>query len=349
MTLVEESKALKFAISCLILLTLWIPFYSQDANRLTVRNAHSMVYDAKDRRVLLFGGADEKQVYGDLWRLKKNRWQLVKTKRSPKPRTFASLVYDERKRRVVLFGGNSVLFGSTTNPAKFFGDTWELKGKKWKKLKTKNSPEPRAEAAIAYDARRQRVILFGGYKLENGKVKRLSDTWELKGNKWKKLNENEVSPRNGAAIAFDPKLKKVLLFGGSTANRDYGENSGETWVLEKKRWKKLRIRQPANIFNSNMVFHLKNKRIYRYGGWDGKGRTDQTWTFRKKRWTKLELDSNPPARNHAGMVYNSKSKRIILFGGHDGEKIFGDLWIFRRGKWYKELEHPPIKRIANGH
>jgi len=308
-----------------------------------------MVYDARDKCVLLFGGADEKQVYGDLWKLKKKRWERVETNEGPEPRTFASFVYDERERRVILFGGNKVLFGSESNSAKMLGDTWELKGKKWKKLVTKNGPEPRAEAAIAYDFRKRRIILFGGYKLENGKVKKLSDTWELKGKTWKKLNDSEISPRNGAALAFDAKLKRIVLFGGSTVNRDYGEQTGETWVLEKSRWRKLDINQPENVFNSNMVFHVKSKIMYRFGGWNGKGRIDETWVFKKKRWSKLEIKNNPPARNHASMVYNPRSKRIILFGGHDGEKIFGDLWIFKRGKWYKEFEHTPIKRIANGH
>jgi N-acetylneuraminic acid mutarotase len=184
------------------------------AQTLTVRNAHSMTYDPNGNRVLLFGGADEKQVYGDLWELAYNGWKLIKTENDPGSRTFASFVYDEKNGRAILFGGNKVLFGSDKNPAQFYDETWEFKNDNWNKLDTENSPEARAEAAIAYDEKLKRIILFGGYNLENGKLKRLNDTWELKGNTWRKLNKNEISARNGAALAYDSKLKKIVLFGG---------------------------------------------------------------------------------------------------------------------------------------
>lgn len=319
------------------------------AQKLTVRNAHSMIYDSKNKQVLLFGGADEKQVYGDLWKLNNSGWELVKTSKSPEPRTFASLVYDEDEQRIVLFGGNKVLFGNKKNPAKMFGDTWEFKGGNWRKLEISESPEPRAEAAIAYDSLEKRIILFGGYKLVNGKVRKLNDTWELKGDKWERLNDSFISPRNGAALSFDKKLKKVVLFGGSTPDKEYGEKTGETWVLEGGAWRNLKIEQPANIFNSNMVFDEKSKQTFRFGGWNGTERINETWIFKDQAWTKLNLKTNPPARNHSAMVYDSNLKQVILFGGHDGEKIFGDLWVFKKGNWSKKFENPSVKRITNGH
>ena len=218
------------------------------AQKLTVRNAHSMAYDSKNKQVLLFGGADEKQVHGDLWKLNGKSWKLIKTNKSPEPRTFASLVYDENQQRIILFGGNKVLFGSEKNPAKMFGDTWEFKGGKWNKLRIVESPEPRAEAAIAYDDLEKRIILFGGYKLVKGNVVKLNDSWEFKGNKWKRLRNSFISPRNGASLAFDKKLKKIVLFGGSTPDKDYGEETGETWVLEGDSWRKIKNRTTRKHF-----------------------------------------------------------------------------------------------------
>ncbi len=348
MRIFKSNKCLDslFSVAVFLILAFSVRSFAQD---LTVRNAHSMVYDSKHKRVLLFGGADEKQVYGDLWKLENNVWKMLEPKNDPEPRTFASFVYDEKRKKVILFGGNGVLFGSDTNPAKFYNDTWELKGDKWRKLNFKNSPEPRAEAAIVYDKAKERIILFGGYNLADGKLNKFSDTWELKDKTWRKLNEGDLSARNGAALAFDSKLNKVVLFGGSTINKDYGENTGETWVLEKDSWQKLDIKQPANIFNSNMVYQENVQRLFRFGGWNGTGRTDETWVLDKNNWTKLDLESEPKARNHSATVFNSKTNETILFGGHDGTKIFGDLWIFRQGKWYKEFETPPIERIDNGH
>ncbi len=343
-------KSQKYTFTLTIFSAVFLSFIlTSFAQNLTVRNAHSMVYDSKNNAVLLFGGADEKQVYGDLWKLNKNAWEIIKTSGSPEPRTFASLAYDEEGQRIILFGGNSVLFGSEKNPAKMFGDTWEFKDGKWKKLEINPAPEPRAEAAIAYDALEKRIVLFGGYKLVNGKIVKLNDTWELKGNRWKKLNESYISPRNGAALAFDEKLKKTVLFGGSTPDKEYGEETGETWLLNGGAWQRLQTKQPANIFNSNMVFDRKSKQTFRFGGWNGTERINETWVFKNRTWNKVSFQTNPPARNHSSMVYDSVNKRIVLFGGHNGEKIFGDLWIFEKGKWSKKFEHTPIKRLANGH
>lgn len=318
------------------------------AQTLTVRNAHSLVYESKEKRVLLFGGADEKKVYGDLWVLKKKSWKLL-NRNQVEPRTFASLVYDEANERVILFGGNTVLFGSEENPGKFLNDTWQYKKGKWRKLLPKSSPESRSDAAIAYDRSNKRIILFGGYKLENGEIKRFSDTWEFKDNNWKKLYDKGPTKRNGSGLVFDSNLQMIVLFGGSTINKDYGENTGETWILENDAWEKLDIDQPPNIFNSNMIFDGKAKRLFRFGGWNGTGRINETWIFKNNTWNKLNPKTNPPPRNHSGMVYHSKSKKIILFGGHNGEEVFGDLWVFEKGNWRKEFEHVPLKRIDNGH
>ena len=339
---------MKFNLITLLIFVLAISGYSQTP-ALTVRNAHSLVFDENENRVLLFGGANERQVWSDLWSLGKNGWNLVKIAEGPGPRTFASFVYDQKHSRSIVFGGNKVLFGNDKNPPVFYFDTWEFKNGQWKEIKPSNNPEPRAEAAIVYDKSKERILLFGGYRLEKGKLKRFADTWEFKGNVWRKINDNQISARNGAAIAYDSKQKRVVLFGGSTANKEYGENTGETWVLEKDEWRKLDIVQPPNIFNSNLVFQHDTSRVIRFGGWNGTRRISETWVLSGNSWSKLSLKTNPNPRNHASMVYNPVTKETILFGGHDGEKIFGDLWIFRQGKWYKELEHPPIKRIANGH
>ena len=317
------------------------------AQTLTVRNAHSMVYDSRFSRVLLFGGADEKKVYGDLWVLEKRNWKLLK-REGPTPRTFAGFVYDEANKRSILFGGSSVLFGNKTNPGQMLGDTWSFKTRGWEKLYTPNSPGPRASAAIAYDSQNKRIVMFGGYRMEDGKVKRLSDTWEFKNDDWKKINDSGPSARVGASMVYDPRTKKMILFGGSTDAKEYGAGSGETWILDGSAWTKIEIDQPPNIFDSTMVLQTDKDRILRFGGWNGTGRINETWIYKTK-WSKLKHKTSPPPRNHSSMVYDFRTKRAILFGGHDGPNVLGDLWIFRGGRWFKGFGHDPINRIDNGH
>jgi hypothetical protein len=148
-------------------------------------------------------------------------------------------------------------------------------------------------------------------------------------------------------LTFDKELKKVFLFGGSTVNRDYGQQSGESWLFDGKIWTKLAINQPPNIFNAAATYG--GGRILRFGGWNGDSRIKETWQFLNNNWEKIELDLSPSARNHSGMVWDKKNQRFLLFGGHDGEHVFGDTWSFANEKWTLLIDHPALKRIDNGH
>jgi hypothetical protein len=63
------------------------------------------------------------------------------------------------------------------------GDTWEWDGKKWKKL-ADTGPLPRAMGYMAYDKKRDKVVLFGGRR---GWPNDVNDTWEWDGREWKEI------------------------------------------------------------------------------------------------------------------------------------------------------------------
>src|SRR5688572_8778698 len=72
----------------------------------------------------------------------------------PGPRQGPSLVFDEARGHVLLFGGRG---GVAT-----LGDTWTWDGMQWQQPFSLLSPPRRRDAALAYDAARQRVVLHGG-------------------------------------------------------------------------------------------------------------------------------------------------------------------------------------------
>jgi hypothetical protein len=90
---------------------------------------------------------------------------------SPPPRSSASIAYDSSRQRVVLFGGYD---GASAN--NYLGDTWEWDGNSWTQRMPTTSPPPRSEHALAYDAVRQRLVLFGGL---GGSGIYFADTWEF--------------------------------------------------------------------------------------------------------------------------------------------------------------------------
>lgn len=320
-----------------------------DNNAISVRNAHSMAYNAKDSRIYLFGGANEKEVLSELWVLDSINWQKVITDGEPQPRTFSSLIYDNKKDRLILFGGNKVLFGNKPDSQSLLNDTWEFKNNRWKKLNMNNSPSPRAEATMAYDERRETIVLFGGYHIQNEEYVKLGDTWEFRDDEWYPASVDGPSERHGVSMAYDADDGSVVLFGGSTIDKQYGEGTGETWKWDGKKWNKLEIEQPGGIFNASMVYDKDRKELFRFGGWNGKSRINETWFFRENKWSEREVDNGPAPRNHSSLVYDENQKRGVLFGGHDGKNVFGDTWEYADQKWRKISGSEPVERVNNGH
>jgi hypothetical protein len=258
-------------------------------------------------------------------------------------RTFPAVTYDASRHRILLFGGNRVLFGKDRNDYEFLNDFWEFDGTQWTPIKVA-TPEARAEAAFTFDAARQKAVLFGGYRIENGVMKRLSDTWEWDGRVWTQVAEGRPSARSGAAITYDTRRQKVVLFGGGIRNG----GGNETWEWNGKTWQEIKLAQSEPRYNSTMVFDESRNRIIRFGGWDGRQRVSETWEFDGKVWRRLAIES-PEPRNHAALAYDSRRHKIILFGGHNGDFVFGDTWEFDGSVWHKGLACAPRRRVENGH
>ncbi|MEM7551507.1 MAG: kelch repeat-containing protein [Bacteroidota bacterium] len=314
-----------------------------------VRNAHSMVYHQKEASVYLFGGASEKEVLNDLWVLKDSSWSYVKAENGPAPRTFASMVYDKKNERIILFGGSRVLFGKEVSSENLLNDTWELKNDRWKKIDTRKSPIARAEAETVFHNERGSIILFGGYVIDGGKYLKLGDTWEFSENEWRPVSSEGPSPRHGVSMGYDFLNQHIVLFGGSTEDKQYGESEGQTWVFKNDHWSMINTVQPSGVYNASMAYHKKTNEFIRFGGWNGDRRINETWSYKKENWNKLPVQNSPNPRNHSRMIYDEKRDRILLFGGHNGTEVFGDLWEFRDYKWNKIINGKPKTRVENHH
>lgn len=315
-----------------------------------VLNAHSMVYHEKDQAIYVFGGATDKEVSNTLYELTEKGLERLKSNEGPEARTFAGMAYNSNDHSILLFGGSKVLFGKGANPNNLLNDTWKLKDGNWQETRSSNTPTARAEGALAFDAKRNRFVLFGGYTIEEGKYIPLNDTWEFYDENWHLAAETGPSARHGASLWYDADKENITLFGGSTKDRSYGPKTGETWQWDGSKWHKMEMDQPPNVFNSNVAINTSTHEALRFGGWTGKGRTNETWLFSENTWQVLNPpNSMPPARNHSQMIYDSANDRFILFGGHDGRNVFGDIWAYKDKKWELLLVAGPKVRIRNGH
>jgi hypothetical protein len=96
----------------------------------SARGGMTLVYDAKDGYVLLFGGCNTSNCstpFSDTWKFVGGGWTLLSLSPHPPAREIAMSAYDTKTGYVVLFGGGGAKFAP-------LGDTWKFVGGAWKKI-----------------------------------------------------------------------------------------------------------------------------------------------------------------------------------------------------------------------
>jgi len=90
------------------------------------------------------------------------------------------MAYDAARSRTVVFGGNDA--------QQFFDDTWLWDGTSWTLVPALVAPRARVDAAMTYDGRRQRVVMFGGMIRGPAMDTPGADMWEWDGSVWTKYD-----------------------------------------------------------------------------------------------------------------------------------------------------------------
>jgi hypothetical protein len=101
-------------------------------------------------------------------------------------------------------------------------------------------PSPRARPQMAYFPPSREVILFGGLAANSGTT--LSDTWALSGTRWHRLHPLTSPPaRTAAAIAYDPLLHELVMYGGDCLCGGSGFTLlQDTWAFNGRSWFELK-------------------------------------------------------------------------------------------------------------
>jgi hypothetical protein len=219
------------------------------------------------------------------------------------------------------------------HPAAAQGFTWTAQGP--------IAPISRIENAMVYDSGNQRMAMFGGYDLN---FNRTNDMWEYNGSArvWANVTPASgaiPSPRQGAAMAYDPARQRILMFGGSD---DAGTVLGDTWEWSTtaKTWTLLAPSPaPAARVGSRMVFDTANDRIVLHGGWNSSTSSffSDTWAWNPTNRTWSNLGSGFSGafspRTYHGFVYNTTNNRVTIFGGRAAAADLNDLWELQGNTW----------------
>ncbi|MCA8970583.1 MAG: hypothetical protein KDC95_12390 [Planctomycetes bacterium] len=243
----------------------------------------SAVYDLARQRFLINGDVE---------------WDGTTLAKSPEriPITPVAMAYDLARRQTVAFG----LFATENSETRTFdGATWTLR-------QPTTQPPHRHITSLAYDATRQRVVLFGGIAYSNY----LSDTWVWDGTTW-----SEVKPATSPAgrtlhsMAFDSSRSRVVLFGGN----DGSNTLSDTWEWDGTNWNQQRpTTSPTAVVDPSMTYDARSGEILLFGKPFYNG-TAELWAYKAGSWSKYapKLQPNPDSFL---LGFDQRRQRTTLFG-----------------------------------
>jgi hypothetical protein len=233
------------------------------------------------------------------------------------------MAFDDARGVAVMFGG---AIPGEGGPAPRLNDTWEWDGARWIERVAVTVPTPRLRHAMAYDAARKRVLLFGGNTQDVPVFTVLDDTWTWDGTTWKvEMPPGErPSARQDHAMTFDSNRGVVVLFGGTGPSG----RLNDTWEWNGERWtRKLTASAPAPREGSAMAFDVARGVTVLFGGFN-EAHSDETWEWDGVDWMMRTPGQSPPRRNNHSMAYDSRRGRVVLFGGAIFKPDFTDFQHF---------------------
>ena len=205
----------------------------------------------------------------------------------------------------------------------------------WKQLSPASSPSSRyyIRNMMAYDAASGQLILFGG--LTTGGPS--NQTWDWNGTTWTLLSPATSPPaREGASLAYDPTLKKLVLFGG------YGPPTmQDTWTWDGTTWTQVTTTPttgtPPSRTGAMLAYDTTHQQLVLFGGSANifGGYLSDTWIFDGSNWAQVttSVSGTPSARWAAGVANDAASGQLIIFGGEGSGGDTNDTWAWTGTEW----------------
>ena len=241
-----------------------------------------IAYDPTTETAVLFGGSLGATYSNETWTWDGITWTQQFPPVSPPARGWNTngMTFDSLVGKVVMFGGYS--FSDANDSFTFFNDTWEWDGtsKTWTEQFPAQSPSARS-ATVAYDETSAQVVLFGGC---TGQWTFAGDTWTYNGVDWVHHEPTTVPPaRCDEALAFDPNLHGVVMFGGLAGPcEDCGDPLlNDTWLWGGRNWYQVQTpTSPSPRSGASFIYDATVNVMILFGGWIGPSTfTNTTWLF----------------------------------------------------------------------
>ena len=315
-----------------------------------LRTGQIIVYNPVAAEIILFGGnrgSGDNSILESVWKYNISgfEWVEISLEVSPIARYNHDMVYLPGNNSILLFGGRR-----NTDYTQL-DDTWkfDLTTNTWEEIFPTTTPPARQFSALIYDSQSDRVLMFGGFGVNEVKT---NDLWEFtpENNTWKEITTVNPPPsRYGHSLIYRSSTDNAYLFGGRTLgqNNDLWEfdTSTNTWdsvVTSPK---------PLERYVHCMEYSSESDLGFLFGG-DNSNTPDRalddTWVynFTANSWTEIQPETSPPTRLIYSMCYDSTMNQVYIYGGltEDYQRCLGDFWQFDfiSSNWSEIGERPSI-------
>jgi hypothetical protein len=208
----------------------------------------------------------------------------------------------------------------------------------------------RQSPALAFDANRSRLIVFGGDRRNR---LRANDTWEYLGPDWSRVDAG-VAPigRRYFGHAYDTSRNRLVVFGGDTDSTVLDDT---TWELGTS-WARLGAGGPSARYFHGMAYDAARRRVVLFGGLrplaDGGApeTLGDTWTWDGSAWTNVSPPGSPSARQFMALGYDPIRMKVVMFGGYDSNQdLLDETWEWNGSTWTEvrtQVRPPPGNDVA---
>ncbi len=286
----------------------------------------TLVYDDQMGAVLFLGDTFYSNNQPEqTWIWDGSVWTHLHPAHEPSNRSNVAIAYDPATKQVVMFGGISSLGKNTP----MLSDTWTWDGTDWTQQHPATSPPARDDAALAYDATTNQLVMFGGGSNKppiGGLVPpSFNDTWVWTGSNW--VQQHPITaplPVLSPTLAYDAAQHQLILFGGLYANATpMRKELNDTWQWTGSNWVQLHPQNSPKLFDMlngqqilygqpNMVYDPQDRQIFLLFGGDSQNDKVQTgWSWDGTNWSRATVNGPPTSADTGDLLYDVKMQAVL--------------------------------------
>lgn len=213
-------------------------------------------------------------------------------------------------------------------------------------------PTPRHLENVAFDQRRDRLVVYGGAAAVNGALTEFTQVHEWAPSGWWHVDAPGPGGRSGHAMVYDETQQAVLLIGGATEAVNPYVIYFDVWRWNGRDWQRLDANCPVK--EPQAIYDPDHQRVLVYG--DASDKTQfkygadqrfELWAYRANRWEKLAAEGPHPDGPYQA-AYDRHRHALVVLDWEGGNPV---VWEWKAEAWSKTTATgpPPRSRYMLAH